>query len=68
VDTNSPRSLYLYGKHENLKHHIDNLFILESGKSRDGDNLDENALFRFVVDLGWNIFKEIDEHGNFDPI
>jgi len=68
TDTNTPRSLYLYGKHPNLKHHIDNLFILESGKSRDGDNLDENALFRFVSDLGYNIFKEIDEHGNFDPI
>jgi len=68
TDTNTPRSLYLYGKHPNLKHHIDDLFILESGKSRDGDNLDENALFRFIADLGYNIFREIDEHGNFNPI
>lgn len=68
TDTNTPRSLYLYGKHPNLKHHIDDLFILESGKYRDGDNLDENALFRFVIDLGYNIFKEINEDGSFDPI
>lgn len=67
-DTNNPRSLYLYGKHPNLKHHIDNLFILESGKNRDGDNLDENALFRFICDLGYNIFKEVNNDGTFDPL
>ena len=54
----SPRSLYLYGADKDLKYHIDNLMIVESVKNRDDDNLNENALFRFIVDLGWNLFKE----------
>ena len=55
----SSRSLYLYGKNKNLKYHIDNLFIVESVKNRDDDNLSENAIYRFIVDLGYNLFKEI---------
>ena len=50
--------MYLYGSNKNLKYHIDNLFIVESVKNRDDDNLSENAIFRFTVDLGYNLFKE----------
>ena len=62
---NSPRSVYLYGRNKELRHHIDNLFIVESIKNRDDDNLNENAIFRFITDLGYNLFKEIDTNGNF---
>jgi len=57
----SPRSQYLYGNNPNLRYHIDDLFIVESIKNRDDDNLTENALFRFVADLGYNIFTEVEE-------
>jgi hypothetical protein len=46
----STRSLYLYGNNKNLKFHIDNLFIAESVKVRDDDNLGENAIFRFITE------------------
>ena len=62
---NSPRSVYLYGKNKELRYHIDDLFIVESIKNRDDDNLNENAIFRFITDLGYNIFKEIDANGKF---
>lgn len=64
--TNSPRSMYLYGNNPNLKNHVDNLFIAESIKNRDDDNSTENAIFRFIVDLGYNLFNEVDEIGNFE--
>lgn len=64
-ENNSSRSLYLYGRNKNLKHHIRDLFIVESVKNRDDDNLDENSLFRFECDLGYNTFKEIPDDGNF---
>jgi len=62
---NSLRSQYLYGKNHNLKFHIDELFIVESIKNRDDDNMNDNTVFRFIVDLGYNIFKEIDNDGKF---
>jgi hypothetical protein len=34
-------------------------------KNRDDDNLSENAIFRFVVDLGYNLFTEIDNNKEF---
>ena len=64
----SPRSMYLYGGHPELRAFLDGLFIVESIKNRDDDNLAENAIFRFVADLGYNIFKEIDTHGKFADI
>jgi replicative DNA helicase len=64
--TNSPRSLYLYGKNPNLKNYIDNLFIVEQIKNRDDDNISDNAIFRFIIDLGYNLFKEINDDGTFD--
>jgi replicative DNA helicase len=66
TSNSSPRSMYLYGGHPQLRAFIDNLFIVESIKNRDDDNLAENAIFRFVVDLGYNLFKEIDKNGEFD--
>jgi len=63
---NSTRSQYLYGNNPNLKHHIDSLFIAESIKNRDDDNTSENAIFRFIADLGYNLFTEIDEEGKFE--
>ena len=61
----SPRAIYLYGKNKNLRNHIDDLFIAECMKNRDDDNLSENAIFRFVVDLGYNLFTEIDNNKEF---
>ena len=61
----SPRAIYLYGKNKNLRNHIDDLFIVESMKSRDGDNTGENAIFRFIVDLGYNLFNEVDNDTDF---
>jgi hypothetical protein len=55
----SARSIYLYGRNKNLKYHIDDLFIAESIKNRDDDNLNENAIYRFIADLGYNLFNEI---------
>jgi replicative DNA helicase len=65
-NASSPRSLYLYGKNKNLKYHIDDLFIVESVKNRDDDNLNENAIYRFIADLGYNLFTEIDDDGKFE--
>ncbi len=62
----SPRSVYLYGRNPNLRNHIDDLFIVESVKNRDDDNINDNTLFRFIVDLGYNIFKEIKNDGSFN--
>ncbi len=63
---NSTRSQYLYGKHPNLKHHVDDLFIAESIKNRDDDNLIDNAIFRFICNLGYNLFTEVKEDGTFE--
>jgi replicative DNA helicase len=62
----SPRSRYLYGKNKNLRYHLDDLFIVESVKNRDDDNLNDNAIFRFIVDLGYNLFNEINDDGKFE--
>lgn len=56
---NSTRSKYLYGNDKNLRHHIDDLFIIESIKNRDDENIDEKSLIRYEVDLGYNLFKEL---------
>jgi replicative DNA helicase len=62
----SDRSIYLYGNNKNLRNYIDNLFIVESIKNRDDSNIDTNSIFRFISDLGYNIFKEINDDGDFD--
>jgi len=64
-NVNSPRSQYLYGNNPNLKHHIDDLFIVESIKNRDDDNLGDNTIFRYICDLGYNTFIEIDNTKQF---
>ncbi len=64
----SDRSIYLYGKNKNLRNHINNLFLVESIKNRDDDNTDDNAIFRFIADLGYNIFNELDDDDKFDNI
>lgn len=64
--TNSPRSMYLYGNNPNLKNHVENLFIAESIKNRDDDNSTDHAIFRFICDLGYNLFYEINEKGEFE--
>jgi archaellum biogenesis ATPase FlaH len=64
-NANSPRSLYLYGKNHKLQNHIDDLFIVESVKNRDDDNINDNLIFRYIVDLGYNTFKEIPNDGKF---
>lgn len=61
----SPRSMYLYGKNPNLRFHIDDLFIVETIKNRDDDNINDNTIFRYIVDLGYNTFKEIPNDGSF---
>lgn len=63
--TNSPRSKYLYGRNTKLKNHIDDLFIVECIKNRDDDSTDDNLIFRFLVDLGYNTFTEIINDGSF---
>ena len=62
---NSPRSQYLYGKNHKLKNHIDDLFIVESIKNRDDENINDNTVFRYIVDLGYNTFTEIENDGKF---
>jgi RecA-family ATPase len=53
------RGRYLYGKNTKLRGLIDNLFIAENIKNRDDNNIDDKAIFRFIVDLGYNIFEEV---------
>lgn len=61
ADAESRRSKYLYGNDKKLRGLIDNLFIAESIKNRDDDNIEDKAIFRFIVDLGYNIFEEVAE-------
>lgn len=63
ISDNSPRSKYLYGGHKGLKYLIDDLFIVESVKNRDDNNIESNAIFRFIIDLGYNIFREVKDDG-----
>jgi len=59
ISVDSARSRYLYGNNPNLNNQIDDLFIVDCVKNRDDDNLGDNAVFRFITDLGYNLFKEI---------
>jgi len=62
---NVSRSSYLYGRNAKLKNHIDDLFIVESVKNRDDDSTDDNLIFRYIADLGYNTFTEITNDGTF---
>ncbi len=55
------RSYYLYGNNLNLMSHINELFIVESAKNRDGDDADDNNIIRYKANLGYNTFEPIIE-------
>lgn len=65
VSLNNSRSSYLYGRNAKLKNHIDDLFIVESVKNRDDDSINDNMIFRYIADLGYNIFTEVPNDGTF---
>lgn len=65
VSLNNSRSSYLYGRNAKLKNHIDDLFIVESVKNRDDDSINDNMIFRYIADLGYNIFTEVPNDGLF---
>jgi len=55
----SSKSFYLYGGKPELKSKIEELFIVEAVKNRDGGTTDEQVIFRYIGDLSYNIFTEI---------
>ena len=55
----SSKSYYLYGGNVDLKSKIEELFIVEAVKNRDGGTADEQVIFRYFGDLSYNSFKEI---------
>ena len=56
------RTFYLYGDDKRLQSQLDNLFIAESIKNRDGANTDEQVLFRYIVDLDTNRFIDVETY------
>jgi len=55
----SSKSFYLYGGNPKLKDKIEELFIVEAVKNRDGGTTDDQVIFRYFGDLNYNIFTEI---------
>lgn len=56
----SSKSYYLYGDNPELKNKIEELFIVEAVKNRDGGTTDEQIIFRYFGNLNHNIFTEIE--------
>lgn len=57
------RTYYLYGNDLTRAKYIQNLFIAESIKNRDGSNTDDNNIIRYMADLDHNIFKPLNDKG-----
>jgi replicative DNA helicase len=56
------RTFYLYGDNSILKSHLDELFIAESIKNRDGSNSEEQVIFRYIADLDTNRFIDTETY------
>jgi replicative DNA helicase len=55
----SSKSYFLYGGKPELKSKIEDLFIVEAVKNRDGGTTDDQVIFRYFGNLNHNIFTEI---------
>ena len=53
------RSYYLYGGDLSVSRHINNLFIVESVKNRDGSDIEDESIIRYNANLDHNIFTPI---------
>jgi replicative DNA helicase len=57
------RTFYLYGDDMSRAKYINELFILETVKNRDGSDAHDQNIIRYLTDLGHNIFNPISEKG-----
>ena len=57
---NTSRTYYLYGNDLSLCQKINDLFIVESVKNRDGSDMDDDSIIRYLADLNYNIFTVIE--------
>jgi len=55
----SSRSYYLYGDDMSKMQDINNLFIVESVKNRDGNDVEDESIIRYKANLDYNLFKPI---------
>jgi len=54
------RSYYLYGNNTTLCKDINSLFIVECVKNRDGSDMDEQNIIRYISNLDYNIFNPVE--------
>jgi replicative DNA helicase len=59
----SSRTFYLYGKDISRAKYIQDLFIVESVKNRDGSDVDDQNIIRYRADLDYNIFIPMTDEG-----
>jgi replicative DNA helicase len=59
----SSRTYYLYGNDISRSKFIQNLFIAESIKNRDGSDVDDQNIIRYNTNLDYNLFTPMTEDG-----
>jgi replicative DNA helicase len=59
----SSRTYYLYGNDISRSKFIQNLFIAESVKNRDGSDVDDQNIIRYNTNLDFNLFTPMTEDG-----
>ena len=58
------RTFYLYGDDMKMCERINEIFIAEAIKNRDGEDIEDNNIIRYSADLNHNIFKPLNEKTN----
>lgn len=59
----STRTYYLYGDDISRSKYIQNLFIVESVKNRDGSDVDDESIIRYYANLDHNLFIPLTDKG-----